>query len=51
MKVKEKIDFFNNKMVILKYDVWVKMNVRQDEFYLFVFDFYRKELDVGVFLV
>lgn len=47
MKVKEKINFFNNKMATPKQDVWVKMNARQDEKHSSVPDLQRKELDAG----
>lgn len=46
LRVKEKIDFFNNKMVIPNQDVWVKMNARQQEVHSSVPDLNRKSSDI-----
>ena len=45
LRVKEKINFFNNKMVLPKQDVWVRMNARQQEAHSSVPDLNRKGSD------
>ena len=46
LRVKEKIDFFNNKVVAPKQDVWVKMNARQPDIHSSVPDLNRKSSNV-----
>lgn len=41
LRVKEKIDFFNNKVVMPRQDVWVKMDARQEEIHSSVPDLHR----------
>lgn len=43
MKVKEKITFFNNKMVTPRQDVWVKMNARPEDVHSSVPDLHTKD--------
>ena len=47
LRVKEKIDFFNNKVVMPRQDVWVKMDARQGEVRSSVPDLHRKGSDMG----
>ena len=47
LRVKEKIDFFNNKVVLPRQDVWVKMDARQGEVRSSVPDLHRKGSDMG----
>lgn len=47
LRVKEKIDFFNNKVVMPRQDVWVKMDARQGEVRSSVPDLHTKGSDVG----
>ena len=47
MRVKEKINFFNNKVVLPRQDVWVKMDARQGEVRSSVPDLHRKGSDMG----
>lgn len=42
LRVKEKINFFNNQLVLPKQDVWVKMNARQQDIHSSVPDLNRK---------
>ena len=46
LRVKEKISLFNNKMVLPKQDVWVKMSARQQESHSSVPDLNRKGSDI-----
>lgn len=47
LRVSEKIDFFNNKVVMPRNDVWVKMNARPEEIHSSVpSDLHRKGSDV-----
>lgn len=46
LRVKEKINFFNNKVAIPTQDVWVKMNARQKDIHTSVPDLNRKGSEV-----
>lgn len=47
LRVKEKIDFFNNKVVMPRQDVWVKMDARQGEVRSSVPDLHTKGSNMG----